>query len=295
MRTHRVLSALACVVAGTVCWLSGCSSRESGDCQRVEYWRAITSASPGREAWDRLTGTLEEHPEWAGMRRSEAAEALRLIRESGSAEERGRFAGCGLECPANGSADPNPYAVHRAVKEGNADAVALLLQHGADVNVRDATGSTPLHYAAAKKDARTERLLLEHGAEVNCANGEGDTPLHEIMRHGWSRDAAVALLEHGADPMLKGAYGQSLFDLVSSWEVARFIAERTRLPAGGAASRSLRVVVTGCSYDTDSVKMQVYHQVRAGCKQSGHGRDHRQAGPANSSFGDTLHPQGLSA
>ena len=76
--------------------------------------------------------------------------------------------------------------------------VAGALERGADVNVRDANGETPLHWAAEEGKKETVALLLEHGADVNARGEDGATPLHWAAAWG-RKEIAALLLEHGAD------------------------------------------------------------------------------------------------
>ena len=70
--------------------------------------------------------------------------------------------------------------LHAAV--GHPQAVALLLQHGANPNGRvPTTGNTALHLAAVECDVASLALLLEHGAEPNARNGYDQTPLHDAV------------------------------------------------------------------------------------------------------------------
>jgi ankyrin repeat protein len=53
----------------------------------------------------------------------------------------------------------------------------VLLQHGADANITDNSGCTPLHIAAASGSRKVVKLLLTHGAMVSAKDGDGKTPL----------------------------------------------------------------------------------------------------------------------
>ena len=67
-------------------------------------------------------------------------------------------------------------ALHRACKEGREDAVSLLLAHKADVNARDMYESTPLHFASSYMKRGCLRLLVEHGADEQLRNSSGMSP-----------------------------------------------------------------------------------------------------------------------
>ena len=78
------------------------------------------------------------------------------------------------------------------------DVPRLLLEHGADINVRSNGRSTPLHIAAGHGRVEVVPVLLEHGADVGAEDSRGRTPLHEAADYG-SAEIVRALLEHGAN------------------------------------------------------------------------------------------------
>jgi ankyrin repeat protein len=64
--------------------------------------------------------------------------------------------------------------------------IRLLLQHGADINMRGINDYTPLHYAASENDPEAIRLLLNYGADRNARTEIDDwaTPIEEALTLG---------------------------------------------------------------------------------------------------------------
>jgi uncharacterized protein len=88
-----------------------------------------------------------------------------------------------------------------AVKAGNRDAVRDLLKKPAgiaEVNAREADGTTALHWAVRTNDVETTDLLLAAGAHANVSNRYGVTPLWLAASNG-SAVIVEALLKAGAD------------------------------------------------------------------------------------------------
>src|SRR4051794_24586124 len=92
-------------------------------------------------------------------------------------------------------------AIGLAAFLGGADAVALLLGHGADPegDPGNPLGVRPVHAAAAARDAAAMRRLLEAGADPDSPQPGGIVPLHAAALHD-DVETARALLDHGADP-----------------------------------------------------------------------------------------------
>ncbi|KAK9873394.1 hypothetical protein WA026_022457 [Henosepilachna vigintioctopunctata] len=64
----------------------------------------------------------------------------------------------------------------------NEQLLERMLREGADPNIHDGNGNTPLHIMCAQKEMKKSlsfvRLLLEYNADINSTNNEGKTPLH---------------------------------------------------------------------------------------------------------------------
>ena len=59
-----------------------------------------------------------------------------------------------------------------AAHEGNVEAIHQLLAEGADVNIRDTRGRTPIHVAAFASEDDALRALAEAGADMNALEGQ---------------------------------------------------------------------------------------------------------------------------
>ncbi|KAG8235982.1 hypothetical protein J437_LFUL015136 [Ladona fulva] len=85
-------------------------------------------------------------------------------------------------------------ALHLACRYGRTVLVDILLRRGANPDVADARGATPLHNAAARgHQAALLLLLLQGKANVGAEDGSGNTPLH-LSADGGHEGCAKALL-----------------------------------------------------------------------------------------------------
>jgi ankyrin repeat protein len=72
------------------------------------------------------------------------------------------------------------------------EAVATALRLGADVNAVDSAGNTALHVAASSGNDAIVQLLADHGANLNLKDKRGQTPLAVVMAAGRRRGTAAA-------------------------------------------------------------------------------------------------------
>jgi ankyrin repeat protein len=79
----------------------------------------------------------------------------------------------------------------------NANAIAFLLESGADINAKNDAGCTALYCAALSGNAGAIKALLDRRADINIVDAFGNTVLHGAARNG-NRRAIQLLLDNGA-------------------------------------------------------------------------------------------------
>jgi hypothetical protein len=104
-----------------------------------------------------------------------------------------------------------------AARQCNEEALAKMLGGGRDVlcQVVDENRRSALHFVAALGNVKCAKMLIEAGADLDLQDNEGYTPLH--MAAGYMRTATMtALLEAGADPEIKDKTGRDVVSLVDN-------------------------------------------------------------------------------
>jgi ankyrin repeat protein len=102
--------------------------------------------------------------------------------------------------------------LHPAAYTGSLEVVKKLIEYDpAYINARDMFEYTPLLCASGGlhfKDSSTFRLLLERGADIDVQEEDGWTPLHVASRYG-ALEVMRLLLEHGVDIEAKDKTGKT--------------------------------------------------------------------------------------
>jgi ankyrin repeat protein len=128
---------------------------------------------------------------------------------------------------ADGMLGVGSTALLRAAKAGDVPAMRLLLAHGANDELPNANGITPLMAAAGNGSSPIDtrgryksepqalealELLIAAGANVNARDVSGQTALHGAA--GWGFDSVVtSLAAHHADLLAKDARGRTAADI----------------------------------------------------------------------------------
>ncbi len=94
----------------------------------------------------------------------------------------------------------------QATQRGDREAVLKLLQEGADINVRDAQGRTPVMIATYQHNTGMVRALFQAGADVNICDNNKENPLLHAAAQGWLDILRLAIEAH-ADTRLINRFG----------------------------------------------------------------------------------------
>lgn len=89
--------------------------------------------------------------------------------------------------------------LHIAVKNSLPSAVSFLLQKGADGNIRNKHGCTPLHYACCNDQVDMIKLLTLHNVELYAENEDKETPMFIAVMKGFNEALSALVINGGCD------------------------------------------------------------------------------------------------
>lgn len=99
-----------------------------------------------------------------------------------------------------------------AVKKNNGSIIKVLLNIGADINIQNEEGNTPLILAVKKSKVYIIKILLNSGVDPNIQNEEGETALMFACRK--SVKMTEILLKYGADVNIQNKIGMTALMLI---------------------------------------------------------------------------------
>lgn len=121
------------------------------------------------------------------------------------------LAGLSLATPLAAQRMSDGFEFLKAVKDRDGNKVTELLEKPGTVivNARDvSTGEGGLHYAVQRRDLTWVRFLLGKGANANLSDKAGVTPLQLAANLGWAEGAEV-LVDAGAQVELANSSGET--------------------------------------------------------------------------------------
>jgi len=127
---------------------------------------------------------------------------------------------------------PLVSAFHDAAARGNQDTLIYFLTGSdevggeqIEVNKLDSAKNTALHWAAGAGKTNVMQVLIQYGANLNLQNIIGDTPLH---RATWrdQPDSVKLLLDSGADFTIRNKQGKKALELARSSSVGALLQQK---------------------------------------------------------------------
>jgi len=145
-----------------------------------------------------------------GLNEAQRNELLNLAARHGQVEVMGVLVEAGASPTATDKRGRTPLMA--AVQSHKPEAIRFLIDNGADVNARDQLQGTALVRAAGSfGDLDSVQVLLSAGAEVNVQDKNGMTPLMWAARWG-DAPRVEALVEAGAKVAVRDNNGKSALD-----------------------------------------------------------------------------------
>lgn len=134
--------------------------------------------------------------------------------------------------PSAGNAAPAEIVdIWTPAASGDVATLAARLDRAGDLDARDPTfETTSLAFAADFGQADAVTLLLEAGADPDARNGNGSTPMIGAAFFG-RPECLRLLLDAGADPALADEDGTTAYTALDvPWEITKGIADLLQLP-----------------------------------------------------------------
>lgn len=136
---------------------------------------------------------------------------------------------------------------------GNNAVLSRLLDAGIAADLRDSSqiDDSLLHWAASFGNSNAVKILTNKRALVNIANNDGQTPLHIACKNA-NQEVISALLEVGADPTLADKNGKDCLDKcpMSEDEIAA-MREKQQEAVGAAASAAAAILDQAAALTTE--------------------------------------------
>lgn len=133
-------------------------------------------------------------------------------------------------------------ALHIVAKKGDATYLRFLIQKGANPNLSDGRGNTPMILAVMSGFDEGVDILITYKANINLGNSSGETPLILAVQRG-KYDLARRLLDAGADPdkadIIAGMSARDYAKQSRSPAVVKLLAEAPKAKAAAAMGPKL--------------------------------------------------------
>ncbi|HLK31167.1 MAG TPA: ankyrin repeat domain-containing protein [Puia sp.] len=120
---------------------------------------------------------------------------------------------------------PDNFLLYNAASAGDVAIISMLIKCGLNVNSTIASGDYPINAALALRSSAAVKILVENGADVNVrfkssffTSYNGITPLM-FAALNYDKPSFFYLLDHGADPNIKNSKGYTALMLLQQSEI----------------------------------------------------------------------------
>ena len=176
--------------------------------------------------------------------------------------------------------EPIRSALHLAVYLKNTALIKLLLQAGANPNVRDQDNSTPLHRACSRSSQSTllpeiVSLLVNARADVNAQNNLQQSSLHVAVEEYNYTAAQLLLNTPYINNTLKDNKGQTALDIAQNYPIpnnqdienipqyAQYADHNTWLELQKTCKENKQKMINLFTFDTTSLKKLLVKYIKA--------------------------------
>jgi ankyrin repeat protein len=155
----------------------------------------------------------------------EIEDESRIARHDGHLEVMGVLLEKGADVDVR--ADDHDAVSHLAAEDGDVEVLQLFLHYKTDINARGLYYDTPLLTASKSGHDEAVRFLLEYGADADVQDEDIDTPLIIASKRGYL-EVVRLLLGHGADVCFQNWHGKTAFQAAKEGgyhEIAQLLLE----------------------------------------------------------------------
>ena len=107
------------------------------------------------------------------------------------------------------------FSIKPNLKENDLNLIKYLIENGANINIANKIGQTPLMIAISANNIMLSKYLLDRGADINIKNKYGQTPLMLAVESN-NPSTVKWLIEKGADVIEKDTQGKSAISYIVS-------------------------------------------------------------------------------
>lgn len=114
-------------------------------------------------------------------------------------------------------------------KEDSPEIAKLLLERGSNINLKDSDGNTAIAIAAASHSDKSIPILMAFGADINVQNNAGETPLDQAVKWGHIQICKLLIENYAPNLFLKNILGHDCFEtaiVASHFELVLYLLDK---------------------------------------------------------------------